>query len=88
MMQVQKTSDWLQPPPDQQSLTRYIEAIRERIWLVALAVAITTLAAILYVATAATVYEAEVRIVVAPIDQIRGRALFTRPDRGVGRPAP
>ena len=28
MMQVQKNSDWLQPPPDQQSLRRYIEAIR------------------------------------------------------------
>ena len=25
-MQVQRTSDWLQPPPDQQSLRRYIEA--------------------------------------------------------------
>jgi capsular exopolysaccharide synthesis family protein len=72
MMQVQKNSDWLQPPPDQQSLRRYIEAIRERIWLAIIAVAITTLAAILYVATAATVYEAEVRIVVAPIDQSEG----------------
>lgn len=64
--------EWLQPQTEQQALKRYIETIRERIWLVVAAVAVTTAFAVLYVATAREVYEADVQIVVSPIDDPDG----------------
>ena len=60
-------TDWLQSPAEQQGLKRYVETIRERIWLILAAVVITTLAAIAYVATAEEVYEGEADILISPI---------------------
>jgi capsular exopolysaccharide synthesis family protein len=62
-----RTADWIAPPSEQEGLTRYLETIRERIWLVVLTVAITTGVAILYVATAAKTYEAEASVLVTPV---------------------
>jgi Mrp family chromosome partitioning ATPase/capsular polysaccharide biosynthesis protein len=60
-------SDWLQPQQQQEGLARYVQVVRERIWLVVLAVVITTVAALIYVQTADEVYEAEADILVNPI---------------------
>lgn len=59
--------DWQQPPPEQEGLQRYVETIRERLWLIAAIVAITTGVAVLYVFTAAKTYEAETDLLVTPI---------------------
>lgn len=59
--------DWLQPPPEQEGLQRYVETIRERLWLIAGIVAITTGVAILYVLTATKTYEAETDVLVTPV---------------------
>ncbi|MCB0875118.1 MAG: Wzz/FepE/Etk N-terminal domain-containing protein [Solirubrobacterales bacterium] len=64
---------WIEPPSEQQSLRRFLETIRERIWIVVVSVMITTAAAGLYVATADSVYEAETQIQVVPIDDPDGR---------------
>ncbi len=60
----QPAADWLQPPAEQEGLSRYVETLRERIWVVILTVAITTGVAILYVATATKVYEAEADLLI------------------------
>jgi capsular exopolysaccharide synthesis family protein len=62
-----RSTDWITPPSEQEGLSRYLETIRERIWLVVLIVAITTGFAILYVATATKTYEAEARVLVTPV---------------------
>jgi succinoglycan biosynthesis transport protein ExoP len=62
-----QSKSWLEPPADQQGLQRYVETIRERIWVVIAAVVVTTGVAVVYVATAETVYEAEADVLVAPI---------------------
>ena len=59
---------WVEPPGEQQSLSRFIDTLRERIWVVIVSVVIVTAAAILYVATADKVYEASVQILVVPVD--------------------
>lgn len=66
-------ASWVEPPDEQQSLRRFLETIRERLWVVVAAVVITTAAAVLYVATADKVYEAEAQIQVVPIDDPDGR---------------
>ena len=60
--------DWRQPPEEQEGLQRYVETIRERILLIATAVAITTGIAVLYVATATKTYDAEADILVTPVN--------------------
>jgi capsular exopolysaccharide synthesis family protein len=60
-------ADWLQPPAQERGLASYVQTLRERFWLILLAVAITTGAAILYVATASKTYEAEADILVTPV---------------------
>jgi Mrp family chromosome partitioning ATPase/capsular polysaccharide biosynthesis protein len=69
----ESAANWVEPPVEQQSLTRFLETIRDRIWIVVAAVVIVTAAAILYVATAEKVYEATVKIQVVPIDDPEGR---------------
>jgi len=73
MAQPNQTSstDWLQPPVEQQGLRRYIQTVRERGWVVLAITAIATLAAIAYVVTAEKVYEAQADILItpAPADQ-------------------
>lgn len=61
------SSDWLKPPEEQASLERYVETIRERLWLIIAIVAITTGVSILYVASATKTYEAEADLLVNPV---------------------
>jgi capsular exopolysaccharide synthesis family protein len=68
-MELQQTSatDWVHPPAEQEGLQRYVETIRERIWLIVTAVVITTAIAVLYVATATKMYEADADLLVTPV---------------------
>ncbi len=60
-------ADWLQPPEEQEGLSRFVQILRERIWLILGIVALTTGIAILYVVTAQKVYEAEADLLISPI---------------------
>src|SRR4051794_7418990 len=61
-------ASWLNPSAEQQGLARYVSTLRERKWLIALTVLITTLASVGYVVTASKVYEAEADLLITPID--------------------
>ena len=63
----QSAADWLEPPAEQQGLQRYAATLRERWWMVALAVIVTTAAAIAYVLTAEKRYEAEADLLITPV---------------------
>src|SRR3954447_17676412 len=58
---------WLKPAVEETALQRYLRTLRERKWLILAAVVVTTLVAIVYVATAAKVYEAEADLLVTPV---------------------
>jgi receptor protein-tyrosine kinase len=60
-------ASWLNPSIEQQGLARYVSTIRERKWLIALTVLVTTLAAVAYVLTASKVYNAEADLLITPI---------------------
>ncbi len=60
-------TDWRQPPEEQEGLQRYVETIRERFWMIVITVAVTTGIAILYIATATKMYDAEADLLVTPI---------------------
>ena len=62
-----RPDDWRQPPVEQEGLQRYVETIRERLWLIVATVAITTAIALIYVATATKMYEAESDLLVTPV---------------------
>jgi polysaccharide biosynthesis transport protein len=62
-----KRTDWLEPSPEEEGLRRYVETIRERLWLVILAVTLTTAMAVAYVVTAPKTYEAQADILITPI---------------------
>ena len=66
-LQHSSATDWVHPPAEQEGLQRYVETVRERIWLIVSAVVITTLIAILYVATATKMYEATADLLVTPV---------------------
>jgi capsular exopolysaccharide synthesis family protein len=57
---------WQQPSPEEQGLKRYVETIRERIWLVVIALVVTTGVALLYVVTAQKTYEGEAQLLITP----------------------
>lgn len=61
------TTDWLKPPEEQASLERYVETVRERLWLIIAIVVLTTGVSILYVATATKTYEAEADLLINPV---------------------
>jgi capsular exopolysaccharide synthesis family protein len=61
------TSDWLRPPGEREGLQRYIETLRERFWLIAVMVVITTGIAILYVVSATKMYTAESDLLITPV---------------------
>src|SRR6187401_3321680 len=63
----ESSATWVEPPGEQQSLRRFLETLRERLWVV-----IVTAAAIFYVVTADKVYEADVQILVVPVDDPEG----------------
>jgi Mrp family chromosome partitioning ATPase len=58
---------WQAPPGNQDTLQRYVETLRERIWLILAVVLLTTAAAALYVVTADRVYQAEADLLVTPV---------------------
>jgi capsular exopolysaccharide synthesis family protein len=64
-----ETSGWLVPEGEQQGLTRYVETLRERWKLIVLAIAVTVLAAALYVASANKSYDASAKLLVTPISR-------------------
>src|SRR3954452_4857344 len=61
------SNEWLNPSVDEQGLARYATTIRERKWLILATVVLTTLAAVVYLATAAKVYEAEADLLITPV---------------------
>lgn len=62
-----RSPEWLQPAVEEQGLPAYVETLRERLWVVALAVALTLVTASLYLITADPVYEAEATVLVTPV---------------------
>lgn len=64
-----EASSWLQPLSEQEGLTRYVQTLRDRIWIVVAMVAITTGVAVLYVSTATKMYEATADVQVIPAPQ-------------------
>lgn len=61
------SADWLQPPVAQEGLGHYVEVVRERIWVIVLAVGLTVFVAMAYLATADKVYEAEADLLITPV---------------------
>jgi capsular exopolysaccharide synthesis family protein len=59
--------DWLRHPGEQSGLSRYLDTLRERIWIVLLAFALCTGAALLYLVTAEKQYEAQADLLITPI---------------------
>lgn len=59
--------DWRVPQGEPEGVQRYLQTLRERIWVVVLALVVTVAAAGLYLATASQVYEAEADLLVTPI---------------------
>ena len=59
--------NWRKPREPGQGLVRYVETVRERIWLVLGVAAVTVLVAVLYLATAESVYEAKAEMLITPI---------------------
>jgi capsular exopolysaccharide synthesis family protein len=61
-------AEWLEPPAEEEAgLRRYVETIRERLWLVLLAIALTTAIAIAYVLFAQKTYEATANLLVTSV---------------------
>ena len=60
-------AEWRSPRPQESGLVRYLETIREWLPLIAGTIAVTTLAAILYLAIADKTYEAEADLLVTPV---------------------
>jgi capsular exopolysaccharide synthesis family protein len=60
-------SDWLQPTTAQPALGRFLQTVRERLLLVFIVFAVVVGAAVVYVATADKVYEADADILVTPV---------------------
>jgi tyrosine-protein kinase len=75
-----RSAEWLRPRVEQQGLQRYVNTIRERIWLILLVTLITTGAAVAYVVTAHKEYTAEADMLVTPVSQsdpaLRGLGLI------------
>ncbi len=67
MASLDDRASWVQPPEEREGLQRYVETLRERLWLILVTMAITTGIAILYVATAAKTYEAESDMLITPV---------------------
>ena len=60
-------ANWLNPAVEETGLARYVSTIRERKWLIALTVLVTTLAATVYVIPAPKVYKAEADLLITPV---------------------
>jgi capsular exopolysaccharide synthesis family protein len=62
-----ESADWLRPPAEEPALQRYLTTLRERIWMILLAVVVTTGAAVLYLVLAHDRYEAHADVLVTPV---------------------
>jgi capsular exopolysaccharide synthesis family protein len=62
-----RKAEWLEPPEEELGLKRYVDTIRERIWLVLIVTVLTTAVAVAYVLTAAKTYEAEADLLITPV---------------------
>ena len=60
-------ADWLEPPEEEPSLTRYLATLRQRLWIVIAAVIIATGIAVAYVVTASKEYTAQADLLVSPV---------------------
>jgi non-specific protein-tyrosine kinase len=58
---------WLRPETGANDLRRYAATLRERGWLIVIAVLLCTLTAIIYVKTASPVYNATAQVLVSPV---------------------
>ncbi len=68
--QIDSRSDdaqWLKPRMEQQGLGRYLQILRERIWLIVGVLAVTTGVSLVYVLTADKVYETESDLLITPV---------------------
>ncbi|MDQ3103063.1 MAG: AAA family ATPase [Actinomycetota bacterium] len=63
----QTAPSWLAPAPEHQGLRRYVETIRERIWLVVLCSAALAGAALVYGFVVDSVYEARADLLITPV---------------------
>jgi tyrosine-protein kinase len=63
----ERGADWLSPLEEEPSLARYLETLRQRIWIVVATVVITTGISVVYVLTASKQYTAEADLLVTPI---------------------
>jgi receptor protein-tyrosine kinase len=61
------SNEWLNPSVDEQGLARYATTLKERKWLILATVLLTTLAAVIYLATAPKVYQAESDLLITPV---------------------
>jgi receptor protein-tyrosine kinase len=61
------SNEWLNPSVDEHGLARYATTLKERKWLILATVLLTTLAAVVYLATAAKVYQAESDLLITPV---------------------
>ena len=59
--------DWLRPQVEHPGLRQYVQVLRERRWIVVGAIAVSLLAAILYLVTADKVYKSSADLLVAPV---------------------
>jgi succinoglycan biosynthesis transport protein ExoP len=62
-----RTIDWRNPPEEELGLKRYLQTIRDRLGLVILATAVTTVVAVAYVLVASKTYEAEADLLITPV---------------------
>lgn len=60
-------SGWLKPRAEQRGLLRYVEIVRERLWVILLVTAITTGAAVAYVSVTHKVYKATAQLLITPV---------------------
>jgi capsular exopolysaccharide synthesis family protein len=65
--EINNKAEWLEPPAESEGLRSYVDTIRERLWMVILAVLITTGMSVVYVVTAQKTYEARADLLVTPV---------------------
>jgi succinoglycan biosynthesis transport protein ExoP len=61
------SADWLQPPPGQAGLRRFLQTVRERLRLVLLVLIVVLGGAVIYLIAAEKVYQAQADILVTPV---------------------
>ena len=76
--------EWLRSPTEASGLSRYLDTLRERVWIVVLAVLLCTGGAAAYLFTAESEYEAQADLLITPIpaDDSLLRTLGLIPESG------